>query len=1775
MKKLLVTLVMLVCITQQVVSQSTDTIAENFDGNTVSFTAFPASAWGRDTNYYVSPPNAFLGTVPNMKGAITILESPVYDFYTGYYSNVRLRFKHICKISPRDTVQIEYKIRGMPWRAIPAATYLGASINYNARGFSANSYPEWLVGDSLAFPQASWWKEETFDVSAEVGLDDEVQFRFIIKHGAITGTQISYGWLLDDIKVIATRFMIFDPIVKFIAPIVDDTVYNTGPWEINAQVKTSTNAPIDNPWLKYTASHQGVFVASDSILMAYIGGDGQWRATIPQYGEGTKISYSVTGIDTFGNTATASSFYVIAYPPLKTTNYIYFGAYDTLGGMGNASIVLVYGAVNSWSRLLYLNSELQGISASTPTFLNAIAFKLINSPSAPRTSVRIYMQAVTQTTQPLIYSNPVTNGSTLVYQGPMSLVTSGWLDVAFQQTFLLPVGSNLMVYVEDDSPLACDYSWRGEATRIGNTGNMRVCGDSHIIGTVYDYGRKPVTRFGLSEFSFGDHSVELHSIDSPIIGQTTAGAATPIKITFRNKGDATITSLQFGWSLNGVVQPAPATWTGNLPWDYAVVQHTIASYTPRQGMYDTIFVWVKLPNTNQDTVRWDDTLSVVTYGCNAPLSGDYTVGSTGYFHSIADALNLMRLCTPVGDITLKMETGIYNEKWDFTNLDQQILGNHTLTITSSANHADSVILRAPSGIGITLDNTHNLALKALTVDAATSGSNGIQFTGACTNILVRDCRILVDTTTSVTSSAPVYKPTSSGIADSIFFINNVLQGGYYGLCFFGGTGTAAYGTHIVCDSNTVSKQYRFGIYFYYTDVSSCSYNTVLSRIANTGNDWYGIGLNYSNGPAIGNRVSQRSNSFTALSGITLSTYHFYNTTDTGLVANNEIYLLPTSNNCQGIYVPYAKANILHNSIYIAGTIGGRGIQIVDNVNNAITIKNNNIVLEATGAIALPIYFNAIANLSNYDMGYNNYYTNQYVGYIGGASHSMQTWQQAVPTDLYSVQILPTFVDVATSLDVADYTGLYCYRLAEVPDNIHKDIRTGYTTMGAYGIGLKDVYDLALTALIAPINTGGLCFPDYSPVRFKIENTGIIDHDFSVNPISLHFSVSAGLNVPAFDTLVLIDSGSLARKSAQEFELIDLFDVSHIGAYNITGWITNSLDTILANDTIRTIYYTKKINLPVDENFSNGLPAEFETKGDNSPAIWTVIPQGIGTDAVVVPVFGTAMLSFTGSRGAVSTMYTPQMDLIGSIQPVVSFWYFHDTLFSSDYMDVRITTDGVDYSTLFSLTKYDAVYGWKEYSMNLPSDAISQCVVLVFEAMEKSNGNVTQYIDRIRITARQDVVVHEIRMQEVSVCDLQNKELKVVINTATNHPVDLSGSQLAVEIPGYSGSPVIVAFPHAVLAGNTYDTITLPHLIDLDTGNYIIKAYVTTPVDEFQGNDTATYPIDIRPALEVRVIGVTSQSSPIDAGWFVNQRLTIKNTGNVALSDIRIRLRVLVNAQTDTILEETLTGITIAAGDSLSNFILTDAYIVPWISIYGILVEVMGCDSAKIHASMYISEFVNTDDLELLRIDNPSGNGLDTIGSQIYVKITLYNNSMVNYFQGVKATVELKLPDGTLAGYPYGEIIPNNIPLAVDTSYTFTQAYTVPDDSVYTLTVFLTDIYGNPIDHFRTNDTARITRGTINSTIGIINMDRNAISMEQNIPNPATGTTRIDYSLPTDGEVTFHVYTISGQELLNKVVETTSGKHSIELNTTHLASGIYFYSMEFKGQRIVKRMSVSM
>jgi hypothetical protein len=318
MKKLSILLVtgIIYCWIPRVSAQSGTSITENFDGN-ITWISSPASAWKVDTNYYISPHNSIRGVVPNMTGEETTLTSPVYNLSS--YSNVLLRFSHICKVSPIDIVRIEYKLRGQAWEVISTSSYKGNALGYQTNGFSSASYIEWQSNDSLVIPSQSWWKEESFALGSDVGGDSEVQFRFVLRHGATIGTQISYGWLIDNIEIIAMPEEIKLPVVEFIAPLVRGNVYSAGPWEINAKVKSQTANQIENPWLVYTATNsQGT--VKDSVLMTMVAGDSLWKATIPQFVAGTEVIYSITGKvkGVNGNYTPVISGYIIAKP---THNY--------------------------------------------------------------------------------------------------------------------------------------------------------------------------------------------------------------------------------------------------------------------------------------------------------------------------------------------------------------------------------------------------------------------------------------------------------------------------------------------------------------------------------------------------------------------------------------------------------------------------------------------------------------------------------------------------------------------------------------------------------------------------------------------------------------------------------------------------------------------------------------------------------------------------------------------------------------------------------------------------------------------------------------------------------------------------------------------------------------------------------------------------------------------------------------------------------------------------------------------------------------------------------------------------------------------------------------------------------------------------------------------------------------------------------------------------------------------------------------------------------------
>ncbi len=204
------------------------------------------------------------------------------------------------------------------------------------------------------------------------------------------------------------------------------------------------------------------------------------------------------------------------------------------------------------------------------------------------------------------------------------------------------------------------------------------------------------------------------------------------------------------------------------------------------------------------------------------------------------------------------------------------------------------------------------------------------------------------------------------------------------------------------------------------------------------------------------------------------------------------------------------------------------------------------------------------------------------------------------------------------------------------------------------------------------------------------------------------------------------------------------------------------------------------------------------------------------------------------------------------------------------------------------------------------------------------------------------------------------------------------------------------------------------------------------------------------------------------------------------------------------------------------------------------------------------------DLAIVSLNEPFGQ-TDIIGESINISVTLENKSPDTVYQNVNITALIRNPNGETIE-TLTDIIPSVNAFGVIT-HTFTDSYTVPNESTYSITVYIDSYDNNP-----SNDTLQSQRTAIPPQ-NITNIDKTNISMNQNFPNPANDVTLINYNVPTDGKALFTIYNVNGQSLLFTSEEAKSGENMLELNVSNLASGIYFYTMEFNGQRIVKKMNI--
>ncbi|MCP4631499.1 MAG: T9SS type A sorting domain-containing protein, partial [candidate division Zixibacteria bacterium] len=108
---------------------------------------------------------------------------------------------------------------------------------------------------------------------------------------------------------------------------------------------------------------------------------------------------------------------------------------------------------------------------------------------------------------------------------------------------------------------------------------------------------------------------------------------------------------------------------------------------------------------------------------------------------------------------------------------------------------------------------------------------------------------------------------------------------------------------------------------------------------------------------------------------------------------------------------------------------------------------------------------------------------------------------------------------------------------------------------------------------------------------------------------------------------------------------------------------------------------------------------------------------------------------------------------------------------------------------------------------------------------------------------------------------------------------------------------------------------------------------------------------------------------------------------------------------------------------------------------------------------------------------------------------------------------------------------------------------------------------NPVRYF-----AVPTESLLPTSVEDDNSIPDDFELSQNYPNPFNSSTTISYTLSSPADVKLEIYNLIGQKveaLVNDKVK--AGKHSIKLDASKYASGVYFYKLETDGYTTSKKM----
>ena len=1033
MKRLFILLISIM-FTTFLSSQTVVVFSEDFElpslGDSVLSSSDPigAAPWAITTNLKNSGLRADSSMV--QPSATTYLTTN--SFSTVGYSKVFLKFAQICKILFQDGGTVQYSTDGgNNWQIVSSTLYLGSGVMALDK-FSENTHStSWYPGDTLTKPTNSWWKTETFDLSSILSNQASIKLRFRMADGGIVGGEGRYGWLLDDIKVLASNNELTPPTMSFKSPVYSDTVYVTGPFTIQAYVKDSSG--ISNVQLVYNVNG-----GNDVVLPMVNVSDSTYTADIPSFAYNNTISYRINASDIYNNSASLPSGGSKIFFIKKGAPSVQVGTTTTTGLFSPiyiASSTSTY--LYSYNVCLFEKNEI--LSGGT---IESLAFNKTDAQgySLGNATLKIYIKGVDQNYAPGTYSDYVAmrNGALKVYENTAQNLNTaaGW------QTFMCNTGSlfnysgseNLLVFIEWYRP--------GNATGAVNWQINTAAGKANTFygaGSVPDLSNTTGQRSNI-KFNFQSSNAAIDAtllnFASPV-NPMTANISTPVSVRVKNLGSTTLTGVEVHWAVDGVYQGL-VDWVGNLPQDFVSSALVLGNVNLTVGPH-TLKAWTNLPNGVTDQETDNDTIIYSIFACEN-LTGTFTVGTpTSNFPTLADVFTALNNCGISGPVTFKLAPATYNQQL-ILPLFNNVSATNTITFESATGNPNDVVFQY-NATG-TADNfvlkfyasnyikVKNIKFKSLN---ATNG-RVVEFANGASYNTLEGCKIEMMPAT-VSTVTGIYN-VSSTFEHRNTIKNNNIQGGYYGIYFYGASATKEMGN--IFEGNIINNFYYYGLYLYYQDSTKIIGNTISNPINTTAYGLYNLYMDNAN--VLKNRIIMNA------ATTNYCMYFSSNNSSAGnsLIANNFVSQSVSTGTVYGIYNTGSnRMRYYHNSVNITGgSATAYGFYI--SATSGIHIKNNSFSNTGGG------YAYYISSTTAVDSSDNNniYATGSNYAYWGALRSNLAALQAASGKDQNSISINPLYYSVSDLH--TDNVGLYAKgtSIDVVTDDIDGQLRDTIPCIGA-------------------------------------------------------------------------------------------------------------------------------------------------------------------------------------------------------------------------------------------------------------------------------------------------------------------------------------------------------------------------------------------------------------------------------------------------------------------------------------------------------------------------------------------------------------------------------------------------------------------------------------------------------------------------------------------------------------------------------------------------------